>query len=320
MRVGDMAIGLILPSKGEGTGPESLDAAASAVSVLGWNSVWVTDHMMVPAGDEADEYGHILEALTALTYVGARHPHLQLGTSVLVPAMRDAPQLAKEIATIDVLLGGRLTVGVGVSDSGDLAEYTNLGKAARFTARGGYLDETIALWRHLWSGSTAPFRGEHHVLEDFTFLPLPPRGAAIPIWCGGRSARALRRTAELCDGYHAAQTGPEHLRERLPALRAAVERTGRPFPTVSVRARVKFGARPGPVYAIVGEPADMVADVAAFAEQGVDELIVVVEGSRPEQVEANIGRFHREVLEPAAALAARRVRAGSRTGARTGAG
>src|SRR6185312_10467321 len=99
---------------------------------LGWTSVWVTDHLMVPRGEEADEYGNILEAFTSLTWVGARFPKLTLGSSVLVPAMRDAPLLAKQIASLDVLTGGRLIVGVGVSDVHDATEYANLGKIDRF--------------------------------------------------------------------------------------------------------------------------------------------------------------------------------------------
>jgi alkanesulfonate monooxygenase SsuD/methylene tetrahydromethanopterin reductase-like flavin-dependent oxidoreductase (luciferase family) len=260
---------------------------------------------MVPRGDEADEYGTILEALNTLTWVGARHESLHLGTSVVSPAMRDAPMLAKELATIDVLLDGRLTVGVGVSDTDDLPEYTNMGKAERFKARGRYVDETIRLWRHLWSGSTEPFEGEFHRLEDFMFLPLPTRKADVPIWAGGRSARALRRTAELCDGYHAAQTGPHHLVERLPELRQAMDVTGRPWPFISTRARVKFGVEAGPVYALVGEPSDMVEEVRDFAGVGNDELIVVFEGHTPEELEAQMRRFADEVITPAAELGPR---------------
>jgi alkanesulfonate monooxygenase SsuD/methylene tetrahydromethanopterin reductase-like flavin-dependent oxidoreductase (luciferase family) len=293
-----MRFGLILPSKGAGTGPESLDAAAEAAVRLGWSSVWVTDHMMVPPGEEADEYGTILEAITALTWVGARHPSLTLGTSVVIPAMRDAVQLAKEFATLDVLSGGRLIVGVGVGDEGDLPEYTNLGKADRFRVRGAYLDETIALWRHLWSGRTDPFEGRWHQLADYTFLPLPARGAQIPIWSGGRSAKAVDRAARLTDGYHASQTGPADLRERLPGLLEQRRANGLPRPTISIRTRVKFGARPGPVYSLVGTAKDMVADLLAFDDLGVDDLIVVLDAVRPDDLAAAADRFDRDVIRP----------------------
>lgn len=293
-----MRIGLVLPTMGAGVSAESIDAGAETAARLGWSSIWVTDHLMVPAGDEVDEYGCILEALTALTWVGARFPSLTLGTSVVVPAMRDGVLLAKELATIDVLSGGRLIVGVGVSDEHDLPEYTNLGHADRFRRRGAYLDETIAMWRHLWAGRTDPFDGEFHQLGNYTFAPLPPQGAAIPIWSGGRSARAVQRAALLTDGYHAAQTGPTQLRARWPGLLEAAAAAGRPRPSLSIRTRVKFGAAPGPVYSLVGTPDDMLADLREFEELGVDDLVVVLKFVRPEDIRREVERFDREVVVP----------------------
>jgi alkanesulfonate monooxygenase SsuD/methylene tetrahydromethanopterin reductase-like flavin-dependent oxidoreductase (luciferase family) len=300
VKVGQMTFGIILPNKGEGAGPELLDATCEAATAAGWRSAWVTDHLMVPRGPEADEYGIMLEALATLAWVGGRHEHLIFGTSVISPAMRDAAMLAKELATIDVLLGGRLTVGVGVSDTGDLPEYTNMGKADRFTRRGAYVDEAIALWRHLWSGSTEPFVGEFNELRDFTFAPLPVQGANLPIWAGGRSARAIRRTAELADGYHAAQTGPKDLKERLPQLREALTLTGRPWPFVSTRARVRFDKEPRSVYSMSGTDEAIADEVAAFACAGNDELILVFESHDTQTLIAEIERF-RDAVVPLAA-------------------
>ncbi|WP_394770464.1 LLM class flavin-dependent oxidoreductase [Lacisediminihabitans sp.] len=302
--VGAMTFGIILPNKGEGAGPELVDTACAEASAAGWRSAWVTDHLMVPRGPEADEYGVMLEALTTLAWAGGRYKDLVFGTSVISPAMRDAPMLAKELATIDVLLGGRLIVGVGVSDTDDFPEYSNMGKADRFKRRGVYVDEAIRLWRHLWSGSTEPFEGEFHQLTDFSFGPLPVQGAGIPIWAGGRSARALRRTAELADGYHAAQTGPSDLDERLPQLREALALTRRPWPFVSTRARVRFDKEPRAAYSMWGTD-EMIADeVARFAAAGNDELILVFESHDPSSLTAEIARF-RDSVVPLAAEKAR---------------
>lgn len=305
--VGKMTFGIILPNKGQGAGSELLDTACDGAVAAGWRSAWVTDHLMVPRGPEADEYGTMLEALTTLAWAGGRHEDLIFGTSVISPAMRDAPMLAKELATIDVLLGGRLIVGVGVSDTGDLPEYTNMGKEDRFIGRGAYVDESIRLWRHLWSGSTEPFDGQFHQLSDFTFAPLPVQGANIPIWAGGRSARAVRRTAELADGYHAAQTGPKDLGERLPQLRDALELTGRPWPFVSTRARVRFDKEPRTVYSMSGTDEAIAAEVAAFAAAGNDELILVFESHEPDDLAAEINRF-RDSVVPLAAEKAQKPR------------
>lgn len=292
-----MRFGLVLPSKGEGAVPEGVDAAAETARFLGWSSVWTTDHMFVPPGPEADEYGWILECLTTLAWIGGRHADLRLGTSVVVPAMRDAPQLAKELATIDVLTGGRLIVGVGVGDRSDTPEWENLGKADRMAVRGAYVDEAIALWRHLWSGRNEPFEGRFHRLRSYTFQPLPVQGERLPIWTGGRSARALERAARLADGYHASQTSPTDLAGRLPRLLESVRLAGRPRPAISVRARVRFDQPRTSIYSLCGAPRAMVADLLAFHELGVDELIVVFEAVRPEEIRTAMLRFQRDVID-----------------------
>jgi len=299
-----MKLGLILPTIGAGAGPEALDAAGETAQRLGWSSVWATDHLLVPAGPEADEYGWALEATTALTWVAARCPGVRVGFSVIIPAMRDAPLLAKQLATLDVLSGGRLTVGVGVSDKSDLPEYENLGKGDRFPKRGAYVDEAIALWRHLWSGRTDPFEGEFNTLRDFNFQPLPVQGAALPIICGGRSDRALRRAAWLCDGYHAAQTGPADVAARIPTLHAEAEAAGRPPVAISVRVRVRFDQGALAVYSLHGDAEAMRAEVAEFAQTGVDELVVVFKETAPDELGRLMERFDAEVYRPALEQAA----------------
>jgi alkanesulfonate monooxygenase SsuD/methylene tetrahydromethanopterin reductase-like flavin-dependent oxidoreductase (luciferase family) len=295
-------LGLVLPTTGAGAGSEAIDVAAATAARLRWSSVWVTDHLLVPTGAEADEYGRALEAMVALSWVAGRHPDLRVGFSVLIPAMRDAPLLAKQLATLDLLAGGRLIVGVGSSQAHDLPEYQNLGKAERFPVRGAYLDETIALWRHLWSGSTAPFEGEFHQLRDYVFDPLPSQRDTIPIWAGGRGDRVLRRAATMCDGYHAAQTGPQDILDRVPKLERYAIAAGRPRVTVSVRVRVRFGGGPLPVYSLHSTPADMIEEVVDFARAGVDELVLVFAETGPERLAAAIEHFDAEVAAPARAL------------------
>jgi alkanesulfonate monooxygenase SsuD/methylene tetrahydromethanopterin reductase-like flavin-dependent oxidoreductase (luciferase family) len=294
-----MRIGLILPTMGQPASVEAVDSAAGMAARLGWSSVWVTDHMMVAQGAEAASYGSIFEALTTLAWVAGRHAGLRVGTSVVVPAMRDAPQLAKELATLDVLSGGRLIVGAGVGDRMDLPEWTNLGKAERMSQRGAYLDEAIALWRHLWSGRTEPFEGRFHQLDSFVFEPLPAQGGRLPIWTGGRSDAALTRAATLSDGYHASQTGPQDLRERWPLIVERARAAGRPLPALSVRSRVRFDAPEGPVYSLHGTARQMTDELHAFEDLGVGELVVVFEsGSAAPAVVDAMRRFEAEVVGP----------------------
>jgi alkanesulfonate monooxygenase SsuD/methylene tetrahydromethanopterin reductase-like flavin-dependent oxidoreductase (luciferase family) len=298
-----LRIGLILPTMGHGGSAAVVDEAAAAARELRWSSAWVTDHMLVPQADEAASYGAILEALTTLAWVAGRHDGLKLGTSVVVPAMRDAPQLAKELATIDVISEGRLIVGVGVGDRMDEPEWANLGKADRLATRGAYLDESIALWRHLWGGRTEPFLGRFHRLDSYVFQPLPPQGGRLPIWTGGRSDAALERAAALADGYHASQTSPADVVARWPRILARARELGRPAATLSVRSRVRFDAPAGAVYSLHGSSRAMIEELDAFDRAGVDELVVVFEGGSAAAgatagITAAMERFEREVVGP----------------------
>jgi len=193
--------GLELPNYPEGASPEGIEAAADVAERLGWSTVWTTDHVLVPNADRGD-YGRIYEAILTLAWVGARHPTVRLGTSVIVVPQRNAVILAKELATLDSLSGGRVIAGIGIG--WNQGEYANLGVADRFHVRGAYLDETIRLWRHLWSGSTEPFEGRFHALDDFVFNPLPPQGKSLPIFEDGLESRDFVHVTDVARAVAAA--------------------------------------------------------------------------------------------------------------------
>lgn len=286
-----MDYGLCLPNLPAGASPEAIEAGAAVAERLGWSTVWTTDHVLVPA-DSADEYGHIYEAILTLAWVGARHAGLRLGSSVIVVPQRNAILLAKELATLDSLSGGRLIAGVGVG--WNRREFANLGAAERFHVRGAYLDETIRLWRHLWSGSTEPFHGRFHTLDDFTFGPLPDQGARLPILVGGRSERALQRAGKLGDGYHSSASSPGEYGQRLPIVRAAADAAGRPMPWLSARVRVEFeGSTAG--YAMRGSSDEIAGEVRSFAALGVSHLALGFGTTDPGELVARAERFAREV-------------------------
>lgn len=289
-----MDYGLCLPNFRDGATPDGIDAGAEVATRLGWSTVWTTDHVLVPSADES-EYGRIYDALVTLAWIGARYPQVRLGTSVIVVPQRNAVILAKELATIDSLSGGRVVAGVGIG--WNEVEFANLGAADRFRVRGAYLDETIRLWRHLWSGSGEPFHGRFHVLDDFVFAPLPDQ-ARIPVVVGGRHERALRRAGTLADGYHSSATGPARYAERIPTLRAAAEAAGRAMPWLSARVRVEAGAvaaQGDTGYAMRGSPEDIAAEVRAFAALGVTHLALYFDTTDPAELVARAVQFDREV-------------------------
>ncbi|MEO5939366.1 MAG: TIGR03619 family F420-dependent LLM class oxidoreductase, partial [Candidatus Limnocylindrales bacterium] len=244
------------------------------------------------------DYRINFDAIETLAWVGARHPRLKLGTRVIVVPQRNAVVLAKELATLDALSAGRVIAGVGVG--WNEIEFGNLGAADRFHERGAYLDETIALWRHLWSGSTEPFVGRFHPLEDFTFAPLPAQRSSLPIWVGGGSERALQRAGGLADGYHSSAIGPASYAKRLEVVRAAADDAGRPIPTLSARVRVSFDepvdAPRSAGYAIRGSADEMAAEVERWAALGVEHLAVFFRVDSPDAFVAAAERFDREVV------------------------
>jgi len=287
-----MDYGICLPNFPAGASEEGIEAAAAAADRHGWSTVWTTDHLVVEHAS-AGGYGRIFEAILTLAWVGARHPSLRLGTSVIVVPQRNAVILAKELATLDALSGGRVIAGVGIG--WDEAEFGNLGAAERFRVRGAYLDEAIRLWRHLWSGSDAAFDGRFHPLDDFEFEPLPPQGAALPILVGGGSDAAVRRAGSLGDGWHSSALGPPAYAARLPALRSAAEAAGRPMPALSARVRVRLDEAEGTGYAMRGTPDQVAGEIHAFADLGVSHLALSFGPTDPDGVVAAADRFAREV-------------------------
>lgn len=285
-----MDYGLCLPNFLDGASPEGIDAAAGVAERLGWSTVWTTDHILVPNADASD-YGRIYEAIVTLAWVGSRYTRIRLATSVIVVPQRNAVVLAKELATLDSLSGGRVSAGVGIG--WNETEFANVGAADRFHVRGAYLDETIRLWRHLWSGSTEPFRGRFHTIEDFVFGPLPGQ-AQVPIIVGGRAEAALRRAGTLGDGYHSSAVGPSGYAERVQVVRAAAEAAGRPVPSLSARVRVQFGEGGGG-YAMRGSPGEIATEVRAFAAAGAEHLALYFDTTDPAELVARAERFDREV-------------------------
>ena len=288
-----MQYGIILPTMPGGANPEAIEAAAETAERLGWRTAWTTDHLLVPQASVPD-YGAIYDVIVTLAWVGARHPSLKLGTSVIVVPMRNAAVLAKDLATLDSLSGGRVIAGVGVG--WNETEFGNVGAGDMFHRRGAYLEESIRLWRHLWSGSPEPFKGQFFNFTDFAFGPLPAQGAALPIVIGGSSEPAVRRAGAMADGYHGSSASPAKFAERVPIVRRAAAEAGRPAPAISGRVSVAFDGPPKAGYALQGTPEQMLAEIRAFEAEGVTELGFAFGTTDPEAVAQRMTRFDRDVL------------------------
>ena len=248
-----MRLGIHLPQYGRAAGPAAIRAVARRAEALGFADVWVSDHLVFPAGQDYPS-PYLFDPLITLTWAGAVTESVGLGTSVLVVPQYHPLQLANSLASLDALSGGRLTIAVGVGWSA--AEFAALDQ--EFSNRGARMDEALDIMRLVWDEDPASFHGAHYDFDDIKVQPKPAH--RIPIWVGGGSAPARARAAERGDGFQAISTAPDDLAPIIAEMRAA---RGDGF-TISYRT----GWDPQGM-----DPAQIRDECAAYAAVGVDHVV-----------------------------------------------
>jgi probable F420-dependent oxidoreductase len=170
---------------------------ARALERAGIDAAYVTDHP-APADRWLESGGHhALDPFVALAFAAAATSTLLLHTNIIVIPYRNPFMVAKSVASLDVLSGGRVIMGIG---SGYLeGEFKALG--AIFTGRGAVMDEAIALMKQVWMGQSVSFQGTYFQADGNTVLPVPAQHPHPPIWVGGNTDRAIRRAVETGDGW-----------------------------------------------------------------------------------------------------------------------
>ena len=223
-----MQWGIHLPQYGRAAGPQMITEAARQAEDLGFGGVWVSDHVAVPVNAPYPP-PFIFDPIVTLTWAAAATNHVDLGTSVLVLPLRPVAALAKELASLDRLSGGRLIVGAA---SGWLeAEFAALG--APFARRGKATDESIAGLRACWGERVVEFVGAGAEIRNMRLEPKPAH--RIPIWVGGTSPAAIKRATALGDGWHGIGLSPDAIREKVAAVRAV-----RPDPEFTISLRLTW--------------------------------------------------------------------------------
>lgn len=266
---GTLQIGTFLPtywaSYGSRTLPEAIVETAQAADALGYASLWANDHLIAPANQA--EMGHIIEPLITLASVASLVPRLALGTSTLVLPQRHPVLVAKQVAALDVLSGGRVTLGIGV---GWLAEeFYMLG--ADFAHRGAVADEAIAVLRALWREPRATINGRYYALSEAVCAPKPAH--EVPLWMCGNTRAAIKRAACLCDGWDPFGIGLEEFRAGVALLRRLAEAERRPLPTVAVHLRLYIGDDTQREAHVAGSVEAVTAVLQAYRQAGLEYLI-----------------------------------------------
>jgi probable F420-dependent oxidoreductase len=309
-------VGFNVPTTGPLIGPDNLARIVTEGEVLGFDYVTISDHIMVPRNLEsrypytdtgefpAGTQAAWLDQLATAAYIAALTTKLRLVLSVMVVPYRPAVLTAKLLSTIDFLSKGRLTLGIGVGWCRE--EFEAIG-AAPFADRGHITDEWIDACRELWTAEFPKFRGKYINFDDVVFTPKPVQNP-IPIWVGGESGPALRRTAKYAHGWYPVGTNPQfpmntvsRFKTGIERLHGFVEQAGRNPSEIAIALRVLSGPGTRPRRSIVGGPemftgdeADWVADIRVLAELGVSAVDVRLFGYGTDQsLDATIGNMRR---------------------------
>jgi probable F420-dependent oxidoreductase len=254
-----MKWGLYGLHKGTSVDPDVLARRARRAEEVGFESLWTGDHVALPvdAPDPPDEPR--LELVAGLAHLAALTSRVRLATGVAVLPQRHPVLLAKQLASIDVLSGGRLIVGIGVGHVG--AELTALG--ASTTDRGARTDEHLAAMLALWDEPTPSFDGRFVSFSGVVSRPRPVQRPHPPIVVGGHAPASFRRAAEVADGWYGWELDPDRSAAAIAALDDAGRGVGRP-----------------PLEITITPPPHFDADMARrYAEVGVHRLVVQPQAS-----------------------------------------
>jgi probable F420-dependent oxidoreductase len=297
------------------TEPETLRLVAERAESLGYDSIWIGDHVVIPR-DVRSRYpltvegvpnfkaDHpMAEVLSTLTYLAGCTRRIRLGTNVLIVPSRPPVLTAKQLAVLDVLSGGRLTVGVGV---GWMAEEFQALGAPPFSERGAVTDEYLQLFKILWTEDRPVFHGKYCQIPEVAFFPKPVQKPHPPIWVGGWGGPALRRAAELGDAWlplgtiPAMPLRPDELRPKIAQLRDLTRLAGRQEVAVNVclGAGVAFVDSTGvDRLPLKGHPEQIAQDLEQYQALGVNDFILffALPGDTTALLEG-MERFVREVV------------------------
>lgn len=316
-----MHIGCSAPVSGPLIGPDSLVRIATEAEMLGFDYVTVSDHVMIPTSiasrypySDSGEFpsgaaAARLEQLTAATFIAAATSKLRIVTSVMVVPHRPAVLTAKILATLDFLSKGRITLGIGAGWCEE--EFIAIG-APPFAERGAVTDEYMMVCKELWTADEPKFNGKYVQFNDVLFPPKPVQ-QPIPIWVGGESGPALRRTAKYGDAWYPIGTNPQFPMDTLTRFKAGAaklaaltEKAGRDPKAVALSYRVSSNPEAQPKGTVDGErklftgsAADFAGDIKALQDVGVTSFDFGLFGPTLDATIDTMRKFRDEVMAKA---------------------
>jgi len=280
--------GLVFANTGYGATPDGAAALATIAEENGIESVWTVEHVVVPAGYESQypyspsgkmpgsEDNPIPDPLIWLTWVAAHSQRLRLCTGIVILPQRNPVVLAKEVATLDVLSGGRVELGIGVGWLRE--EFDAIG--VDFDARGPITDDYVGALRALWTQDEPTYAGSFAKFDKAKSYPKPVQEGGVPIIVGGHSKAAARRAGRLGDGFFPAKGSLDQLSELFELVRTTAKEAGRDASAIEMTC---------------GGAMD-VDGVKRYADTGADRLVIPAFGSSAESYKQLLGTFNENVI------------------------
>jgi probable F420-dependent oxidoreductase len=294
-----MRFGIWLPNCRHLATPAIIRHTAVRAEQLGYDSVWVSDHVVVPRANVGNFGETVFDPLITLGVVAGATSRVRLGTTVLIVPYRQAVVTAKMVSSLDALSGGRVVLGVGAGWVA--AESAMLG--VPFAERGPMTDEYLRAMQELWTSPSPSFAGKYVRFDDLHFEPRPIQKPHPPIWVGGHSRAALRRTVELGAAWHPINRTPEELRAGVAELARLCRDRGRATPpalTLRNDVRILRSGESAPPSAhagrvVAGEPAALVEQIAELAACGVEELVLELLAADGHELDEQMATFAERV-------------------------
>ena len=313
-----MDVGLTIPTRGPLATRQGIDAMARRAEELGFAHLSLSDHVVVPRTigsrspySESGEWagaasGDCFEQLTELAFLAALTTKPRLITGVAVIPYRGAVHTAKIAATIDVLSDGRMVLGIG---AGWLREEFEALGAPPFEERGRVTDEYLQAFKALWTEDNPRFDGQHVRFSNVSFLPKPVQKPHPPIWVGGESPAALRRTARYGDAWFPIGNNPRHPLDTIPRLtdgvrrlHQAAEQQGRDPKSIGLAFYANWfdetktvSVDTGERHLLTGGPAQIAEDIDALGALGVRDLVLTLARDTLERTFASMEHFADEI-------------------------
>jgi probable F420-dependent oxidoreductase len=294
-----MKFGVWLPNCRHLATPEIIRRTAIRAEQLAYDSVWVSDHVVVPRPNVVNFGETVFDPLVTLGVVAGATTRVQLGTTVLIVPYRNAVVTAKMVSSLDALSGGRVVLGIGAGWVA--AESAMLG--VPFAERGPMTDEYLRAMQELWTSPAPSFAGRYTQFSDVVFEPKPLQKPHPPIWVGGHSRAALRRAAEFGAAWHPINRPPAELRAGRAELARQSAARGRAVPpALTLRNDVRIlrtgETAPSSSHAgrvLAGEPASLVDQISELADCGVEHLVVELLAADGNELDAQLTMFAERV-------------------------